>query len=803
MKAPEDEPEGHSNRADTEQVKGNIVQARDVGGISIYGSPATAPEHAVPRQLPGDVSNFVNREAELAALAEFLESAGGKGSSSAKVIVVSGSAGVGKTALALRWAHAIRAQFPAGEIYVNLRGYDDGPPQDPAVVLDRMLRALGVPGTAIPPDTEDRSAALRSLLAERDILIFLDNAVSTNQVRPLLPGSARPLVIVTSRSTLPALAARDGARRIQVDILDESDALALLTAVSQGTRRDSHADLRELAGLCARLPLALRIAGERAASRPMMRLTELIDDLRDDSLLWDALSLDDDSSSDAVRTVFAWSYRALSADAARTFRLLGANPGEDIGLPGAAALAGASARTTRRALDLLVGAFMVESSAPGRFRLHDLLKAYALAEARAVDPPGELRQAIRRLAAWYAATIRQAARQLTPADVPPEPGDEPGVPPPLSFTDSLAALEWFELERPNMVATAQAAAEQEQFDSAWLLAMAARPIHMHHFFFDDWDALSRVAVEAARALGEPASLAAALENRGRYLFRRRLLDEAREVFAEALRIREDGDDGRAVCESVNALGLAHLWARELDAAAGFFRRAASGFHDLGDPRWESLALSNLAEVHLETGDAERALELVGPLPATFERLGDRAMQGNALWLTAWAERLRGDLSAAGAAIHSALALAEEASNRMWEGFWLIEAARTHLAEGAFEEAMQCCSMAASLQRQIGDTGREALALGCAGEVLQALGNLDDAASFHRQALRMHEAVGDAWQSALALANLADCENSRGDHESSRALSVRGLELIEPFHDARAEALRDRLGHLAGGRQTNS
>jgi tetratricopeptide (TPR) repeat protein len=799
----EHESGDHSNRADAERVKGNIVQARDVGGISIYGSPSAAHERTVPRQLPGDVSNFVNREPELTALAEFLESAGEKGSNSAKVIVISGSAGVGKTALALHWAHAIRSQFPAGELYVNLRGYDDGPPQDPAAVLDRMLRALGVPGTAIPADREDRSASLRSLLADRDILIFLDNAVSTNQVRPLLPGSARPLVIVTSRSTLPALAARDGARRVQLDILRESDALALLKAVSQGTRRDGDADLRELASLCARLPLALRIAGERAASRPMMRLTELIEDLRDDSLLWDALSLGDDSSSDAVRTVFAWSYRALSADAARIFRLLGANPGGDIGLSGAAALAGAPVRTTRRALDLLVGAFMVESSAPGRFRLHDLLKAYALAEARATDSPDELRRAVRRLAAWYAATIGESARLLTPGDVSQVPAGGPDVPSPLSFADSLAALEWFELERPNVVATARAAVDDGQFDSAWSLAMAAQPIHMQHFVFDDWDVLSGVAVDAARALGDPARLATALDNRGKYLFRRRLLNEAREVLGEALRIREDRADERTVCESLNALGLVHLRARELDQAAEVFRRAAAGFRDLADLRWESLALSNVAETYLEAGDAERALGLVGGIPAVFERLGDPASQGNALWLIAWGERLRGDLVAASAAIHSALTLAEESSNRMWEAFWLIEAARVHLAEGTLNEAMSCSSMAASLQRQIGDTGREALALDCAGEVLQALGNFDDASSFHRQALRMQESVGDTWQSVLTLANLAHCEESRGDHASSRALSVRGLELIEPFHDPQAAALRERLVLLADGPQTNS
>lgn len=172
------------------------------------------------------------------------------------------------------------------------------------------------------------------------------------------------------------------------------------------------------------------------------------------------------------------------------------------------------------------------------------------------------------------------------------------------------------------------------------------------------------------------------------------------------------------------------------------------------------------------------------------------MQGNALWLIAWAHRLRGDITAASAAIHSALTIAEESSNRMWEAFWLIEAARVHLAEGATEEAMNCCSMAASLQRQIGDTGREALALRCTGEVMRAMENLDDASSFYRQASLMHESVGDMWQSALALADLADCEKARGDRATSRTVAAKALELIEPFRDARAAALRERLTALA-------
>ncbi|WP_111171200.1 tetratricopeptide repeat protein [Spongiactinospora gelatinilytica] len=789
--------EEHENRADLSDVSGPIIQARNVtGGIRIYRDGSGEQENNVPRQLPGDVSHFVNRADELSALTALLDTQDGTDQGAAKVIVISGSPGVGKTALALRLAHSIRAHFTAGDLYVNLRGYDDGPPLSPSSVLDRMLRALGVPGGEIPADVEDRSAAFRSVTANRKILFLLDNAVSSTQVRPLLPGSAGPLVIITSRSALPALAVRDGAKRIHLDIFQEGDALALLKTISHGWREDGEADLLELVNLCARLPLALRIAAERAVSRPMMLLTELIDDLKDDSLLWETLSLSDDSASEAVRTVFAWSYRALPEDAARTFRLLGVNPGADVGLTAAAALAGAPVRVTRHALDLLVGAFMVEVPTPGRFRLHDLLKAYAVAEAQATDPRPTASAAIRRLAAWYALTLEQAVKWLAPGDEIRLSIQETEVPAPLQFANSLAAYEWFEVERGNIVATARAALEREEFDSAWCLAMAASPIHMHYFTFDDWALLGEVAVTAARALDDPARHASALTNRGRYLFRRRSLTEARDEFHNALLIREDLGDARAVCESLNLLGLVCLRTRELDDAASYFQRAATGFSELADLRWESLALSNLAEAHLEADAAERALAILSPLPEVFARLNDPAMRGNSLWLIAWARRLSGDLAAAASAINGALGIAEEDGNRMQEGFWQIEAARVHLASGALEKAMECCVVAASLQRQIGDTSREAMALDCTGEVHQALRNFEEAAAFHLQALRMHEAVGDKWLAALALRNLVDCEIGLGRPVEARSLAVRGLELLAAFTDLRAAEARRHFESLA-------
>ncbi|WP_432825698.1 NB-ARC domain-containing protein [Dactylosporangium sp. CA-092794] len=371
---PIDEPDNrHVNRLET-SGSGDVVQARDVhGGVHFHRSEAAFG--VAPSQLPGDVRGFVNRDTELETLTSVAAELRDVPLAAA-VVVVTGTAGVGKTSLALHWAHSVRDSFPDGQLYVNLRGYDPGQPAVPEQVLDRFLRDLGVPATAIPVDLGDRASLYRSLLATRRMLVVLDNAATAGQVRPLLPGTAGCLVVVTSRSRLSGLVARDGAFRLGLDILLEDDAVALLDAVSARYRRhDQRHELVELARLCACLPLALRIAAERAASRPMMRLEELIADLRDESALWDALTAESDDDADAVRTVFAWSYRALPEPAARLFRLLGLHPGNEFGLPAAAALAGISISHARQQLDVLAGAHLLEQRAPGRYEFHDLLRA--------------------------------------------------------------------------------------------------------------------------------------------------------------------------------------------------------------------------------------------------------------------------------------------------------------------------------------------------------------------------------------------------------------------------------------------
>jgi tetratricopeptide (TPR) repeat protein len=779
------------------EVKGDVVQARDVtGGVHFHTAPdASHDPQVVPRQLPADISAFVNRRAEFRRLTRLTitptarHTAGSRRTPTA-VVVITGSAGVGKTALALHWSHHIRDQFPDGELYANLRGFDDGPAVTAEVVLDRFLRDLGVDPPSIPVDPDGRAGLFRSLIADRRVLILLDNVADIGQVRPLIPGRSGPFVVITSRNQLAGLAIRDGAHRIRLDILQESDAIALVRQVTRsGGRRDTPADLTELAQLCARLPLALRVAAEHAVSRPAMQLTELIADLRDDSLLWDALSVGEGPHGDGVRAVFAWSYRDLPEEAARMFRALGMHQGPDISLAVAAAALGVSTRSARRALDILLGAFLIQSSRPHRYELHDLLRAYALDQARITDSEEARRGTFDRMLRWYIASAAEAARLLSPgdslpADVPPTEG-----PAPAAFNDAAEAFEWFDTERPNLAASARAALDAGLPRRAWELAMVLTPIHAQHFTFDDWSALSDLAITAAETLADPIALVAALDNRGQFLFRRRLLDEAKATHTRALAIREELADQQGICRSLNALGLIGLRTRELSEAAARFAATAERARGIGDAYWDGLGRMNLAEARLEADDVTRALETVRPLPRFFAERRDPAYEGNALWLVSWAERLAGNLAAAQAAIDEALRIAEQASNRMWEAWWLIEAGRVHLAAGEDTQAMNCYRMAASLERQIGDHSREATALDCAGEVWLAAGNAEDAAAFHREAAAMHRQLGDTWQEAIATVHLADCEHVLGREEASREQFTAALALLQPFPDPRAAALR--------------
>ncbi|MGH3622942.1 MAG: ATP-binding protein, partial [Sciscionella sp.] len=405
---------------------------------------ATESIRVVPAQLPADVSAFTGRTRELAALDELSVA----DSSAVIISAVSGTAGVGKTALALRWAHRVRHEFPDGQLYVNLRGYDPDQPVSPGDALASFLRGLGLAGQDIPRDVDERAATYRSLLDSRRMLVVLDNAGNVEQVRPLLPGTPSCQVVVTSRDSLAGLVVGHGARRVDLDLLAHDEAVALLRTLLAERVDAEPAAAALLAERCARLPLALRIATEYAAARPSTSLADIAAELADEQQRLDLLDAGDPRT--AVRGVFSWSYRQLPTEASRVFRLLGLHPGADCDSYAAAALAGTDRATARHSLDVLARAHLVQPTGRDRYALHDLLRAYAAELAKTQDVPQE---AVIRLFDHYVATTAAAIDILYPEERHLRPKTQIETATPAQpLTDQAEARNWLGTESNNLAA---------------------------------------------------------------------------------------------------------------------------------------------------------------------------------------------------------------------------------------------------------------------------------------------------------------------------------------------------------------
>ncbi|MEC3982184.1 ATP-binding protein [Amycolatopsis sp. H20-H5] len=774
-------------RSELSGTAGEVVQARDVhGGVHFHG--AEFRPGRVPHQLPADVRSFVNRAAELARLDQAL--AGDLDEPMVvAVTVIAGTAGVGKTSLALHWAHRVGDRFPDGQLYVNLHGHDPGPRASAEQVLDRFLRALGVPAGEMPVDLDDRAAHYRSLLAGRRMLIILDNAATAGQVRPLLPGTAGCLVVVTSRSHLSGLVFREGAHRVSLDVLSEAEAVSLLGTVLAGYRAEAAAEeLAELARLCARLPLALRIAAERAARRPRMPLSELIEDLRDESGLWDALSTGDDEEVDAVRTVFAWSYRALPDGVARLFRLLGVHPALEFSVASAAALAGVSLNQAKQLLEVLVDAHLVEQTSHGRYQCHDLLRSYATDQARQ-EETGESRQAaLRRVLDWYLQTADRARAQLSPQ----EPSmlrtvELTSAAPP--FAGQEEALRWYESERPGLVAATRAAAGAGLHRIAWQLPATLRGVYMNFNPFGDWVSTGQVGLASARTLGDRAGEVELLDSLAMAYTQSHRFDEATRYHRETLALRRELGDSLGEAIALSGLGLLHLRRRELAEARSAFGQGLALVRALGNRYWQALVLGNLAETCLELAEHAEAASLLREALEIFEGEDDYAGEGNALYLASVVEREQGRPEQASAAVERALGLARLHGSAMCEAHWLLERCRVLRAAGSPEEALVPCQRAAAIQRRLGDRGREAQALDETGETYRALDQPEEAANFFRLTVSVHRDLGDRWRVAASLDSLSKALSETGDAEEASRCAREALTAFAAFDDPRAAARR--------------
>ncbi|MFD8221577.1 BTAD domain-containing putative transcriptional regulator [Streptomyces sp. NPDC059697] len=559
----------------------------------------------VPAQLPLDLPTFTGRRAELDEVLAPLSSEG----RSAETVVISaigGMAGVGKTTLAVHWAHRVTDRYPDGQLYVNLRGFDpSGAVMRPDEAIRGFLDTLGVPPERVPHGLDAQAALYRSMLAGRRFLVLLDNARDSDHVRPLLPGTPGCLTIVTSRNQLSGLVAAHGAHSLTLRPLDTDEARELLIRRLGAERVAAEQEaVAEIIALCAGLPLALACVAARAATHPHFSLSAIAAELREAHGSLDAF-IEADASAD-VGAVFSWSSRALSPAAARLFRLLGLHPGPDFTAPAAAALAGLAVREARLLLTELSRVHLINEHAPGRYAFHDLLRAYAAELAHTQHSESECRAAVDRLFEHYLYSAHAAGLLIAPYvdTMPLPPLPEGARPEPLA--DDESALTWLAAEYAVLLAVIDAATSSGSDRLVCLLVSSLERFFDRQGHWHDWVVAQRTALDAALRLSDPVVEAHGLLGLARVEGRLGLRDEAGAHLDRALeRFTELGDDvGRAA--TWDSIAYAHHNLGDHPQALTSYRNALTIFRDLGVPSEEAGTLVRIGDTHRTTGDHDAA-----------------------------------------------------------------------------------------------------------------------------------------------------------------------------------------------------
>jgi tetratricopeptide (TPR) repeat protein len=661
--------------------------------------PERTGSAVVPRQLPAAPRVFVGRRDELDRLDAALRDASATASAVA-ISAITGAGGIGKTWLALHWAHQNAERFPDGQLYTNLRGFDPtGQPVSSAVAVRGFLDALGVDPAVIPTSLDAQVGLYRSLLAGRRMLIVVDDAADTTQVTPLVPGgSSSCTVLVTSRRRLTGLVTTHGAALLDLDVLPDTEARDLLACqLGQDRLRAEPQAVAEILEYCAGLPLAINIVAARVATHSGLPLAALAEELRDSTARLDALDAGELAAN--LRAVFDSSHQALDVGAATVFGLLGLAVGPDLSVSAAASLTGLSTKHTRATLRTLENAHLVQQHRPGRYRMHDLVRLYAteVAEQNVAEP------ALRRLVDHYLHTAFAGDRLLEPLRPairldPAAPGTQPD-----RLSEAAAALAWFESEHPNLLAAQQAAIERGWHTLVWQLAWALSTFHFRRGHLYDELAVWQAGLAAAEHLPEPSARISANKN----------------------------------------LGYAHSTLGRHEEATRHFQQALALAEHTGDRGGQADAHHALASVSAQSGNDRQALAHATRALHLYQAqgLGGTAQEARALNAVGWFSAQVGQYDEALAHCRAALALCRDDHDREGEAHTLDSLGFVAQRTGRHNEAIRDFQEALDLLRDLGNTYQEAATLDKLGHSHAALGAHDQARAVWRQALDLYQDQG--------------------------------------------------------------
>jgi DNA-binding SARP family transcriptional activator len=655
------------------------------GPASAVSATLRPPAPVVPRQLPTATRHFTGRAAALKALTALAAEAA-EARYGTVISVIDGTAGIGKTTLALHFAHKVAGQFPDGQLYVNLRGFDPAGPQMTSVEAIRLfLDGLAVSAARIPAGLDAQAALYRSLLVGKRMLVLLDNARDVDQVRPLLPASPGCLVIITSRSQLTGLVAAEGASPLTLEVLTDAEAQELLR---RALGPDRVADDPDAAGaliqLCARLPLALSIAAARTYSQPWLSLAALADDLRDARGRLDAL--DAGHATANVRAVLSWSYEQLDPAAARLFRLLGLHAGPDISAAAAASLAGLPLDEGRRRLGELTRAHLLAEHVPGRFSCHDLLRAYAAELTQSADSEAERRAAAGRMLDHYLHTAHSAALQARSINSPLmlaalAPGAEAE-----RISDAEQAMAWFEAEHRVLMAATGRALEAGFYTHAWQLVWTLSDFLDMRGRWHDWAAAEQIALAATQRLGDREAQASVHQRFGYASGRIGRYEDAHAHLGLALSIHTERGDHAGQAYVHNSLAITLSYQGRHGEALGHARQSLESYTAAGDRAGQAQALNSVGWLSAVVGDHQQAVSYCERSLDLFRDLGSTEGEASALDSLGYAHQQAGHHAEATACYQQALELHRKAGSRWGAGDTLGHLGDTCHAAGKLQEA---------------------------------------------------------------------------------------------------------------------